>query len=51
MLAIQIPLGAVVVWLELPAFVVLVHLGFAMLILGTMVWLAAWAAPGPSPWA
>ncbi len=47
LLAIQIALGAVVVWLELPAFVVLVHLGFAMLILGAMVWLAAWVAPGP----
>ena len=46
LLAIQIALGAVVVWLELPAFVVLVHLGFAMLILGAMVWLAAWVAPG-----
>src|SRR3954447_2735174 len=33
LLAIQIGLGAVVVRLELPAMVVLVHLGFAMAIL------------------
>ncbi|HEX2184493.1 MAG TPA: COX15/CtaA family protein, partial [Chloroflexota bacterium] len=46
LLAIQIPLGAVVVWLELPPMVVLVHLGMAMLILGAMVWVATQAAPG-----
>ena len=45
LLAVQIPLGAVVVWLELPVYAVLVHLGFAMLILGTMTWLAVWTRP------
>ncbi|MGH2369887.1 MAG: COX15/CtaA family protein, partial [Chloroflexota bacterium] len=45
LLAIQIPLGAAVVWLELPPMVVLVHLGFAMLILGGLTWVAAQAGP------
>ncbi len=40
LLAVQIPLGGVVVLLELEPLVVLVHLGFAMLILGCLVWLA-----------
>jgi protoheme IX farnesyltransferase len=40
LLAVQIPLGGVVVLLELEPLVVLVHLGFAMLILGALVWLA-----------
>jgi heme A synthase len=40
LLAIQIILGAVVVWLELPGMVVLVHLGFALLILGGLTWIA-----------
>ena len=40
LLAIQIVLGAIVVRLELPAMVVLVHLGFAMAILGLLVWTA-----------
>lgn len=48
LLAVQIPLGAFVVWLELPPMVVLVHLGFAMLILGTMTWLVVQAAPVPA---
>ena len=47
LLAVQIGLGAVVVKLELPAMVVLVHLGFAMLILGLVTWIAAWAGPAP----
>ena len=41
LLALQIALGAVVVYLELPPMVVLVHLGFAMLILGGLVWVTA----------
>jgi protoheme IX farnesyltransferase len=40
LLAVQIPLGGVVVLLELDPLAVLVHLGFAMLILGCLVWLA-----------
>ncbi|MDQ3699826.1 MAG: COX15/CtaA family protein, partial [Chloroflexota bacterium] len=48
LLAVQILLGAFVVWLELPPMVVLVHLGFAMLILGTMTWLVVQAAPVPA---
>jgi protoheme IX farnesyltransferase len=47
LLAIQIGLGAVVVKLELPAMVVLVHLGFAMVILGLLTWIAVWAGPAP----
>src|SRR6266516_3592989 len=47
LLAIQIGLGAVVVKLELPAMVVLVHFGFAMLILGLLTWVAVWARPAP----
>lgn len=43
LLAVQIVLGAVVVWLELPGMVVLVHLGFAMLILGAIVWVTVLA--------
>ena len=45
LLALQIGLGAFVVWLELPPLAVLVHLGFAMLILGVLVWIATLAAP------
>src|SRR3954471_14051841 len=47
LLVIQILLGAVVVWLELPAMAVLVHLGFAMAILGLLVWIAVAAGPLP----
>ncbi len=45
LLAVQIALGAVVVRLELAPMAVLVHLGFAFLILGGLVWLAVQAAP------
>jgi heme o synthase len=45
LLAIQIALGALVVWLELPAMVVLVHLGFAMVILAMLIWVAVAAGP------
>ncbi len=45
LLAVQVPLGAFVVWLELPPMVVLVHLGIAMLILGMLTWLAVQASP------
>ncbi|HYU18944.1 MAG TPA: heme o synthase [Chloroflexota bacterium] len=48
LLAVEIGLGAVVVLLELPALAVLVHLGFAMLILGLVIWTAISASP--SPW-
>src|SRR4051794_30015129 len=47
LLVIQILLGAVVVKLELPTMVVLVHLGFAMAILGLLVWIAVAAGPLP----
>ena len=47
LLAVQIVLGAVVVRLELPAMVVLVHLTFALLILGLLVWTAVMALPAP----
>jgi heme o synthase len=47
LLPVQIMLGAVVVWLELPALVVLVHLGMAMVILAFIVWVAVAAGPNP----
>lgn len=47
-LAIQIALGAIVVRLELPAMVVLVHLGFAEVILGLLAWVAVWSRPAPT---
>ncbi|HEU5316734.1 MAG TPA: COX15/CtaA family protein [Chloroflexota bacterium] len=53
LLSLQIVLGAIVVRLELPPMAVLVHLGFAMLILGGLVWVTALEAPvsavGPPP--
>lgn len=45
LLAVQIALGALVVRLELDPLAVLVHLGFALLILGGMVWLTVLEAP------
>ncbi|MFN8523428.1 MAG: heme o synthase [Chloroflexota bacterium] len=45
LLAIQIGLGAVVVALELPGLVVMVHLGFALVILALLVWVAIAARP------
>ncbi|MFN0070679.1 MAG: heme o synthase [Chloroflexota bacterium] len=47
LLAVQILLGAVVVWLELPGMVVLVHLGFAMVILGGLTWVSVLSGPAP----
>lgn len=49
LLAIQIPLGGLVVYLELPSLVVLVHLLFALLIFGLLVWVAV-AAGAPRQW-
>src|SRR5919206_1200291 len=49
LLAVQIGLGAVVVRLELPAMVVLVHLTFALVILGLLIWVAVQASPVPQP--
>lgn len=47
LLAVQILLGAVTVWLELPPTSVILHLGAAMLLLATLVVVAAEAyAPG-----
>ncbi|HET7771207.1 MAG TPA: COX15/CtaA family protein [Chloroflexota bacterium] len=46
LLALQIALGALVVRLELDPLAVLIHLGFALLILGGMVWLTVLEAPG-----
>ena len=45
LLAVQIALGALVVRLELDPLAVLIHLGFALLILGGMVWLTVLEAP------
>src|SRR3954471_7011177 len=47
LLAVQIGLGAVVVRLELPAMVVLVHLVFALVILALLIWTALMALPAP----
>lgn len=47
LLAVQIVLGAVVVKLELPAMVVLVHLGFAMVIFALLLWIIIWSSPAP----
>ena len=44
LLALQIGLGALVVRLELDPLAVLIHLGFALLILGGMVWLTVFEA-------
>ena len=49
LLAVEIVLGGVVVLLELPPVVVVVHLAIAMLILGVLVWLAVAAGPPPRP--
>jgi len=49
LLAIQIVLGMIVVRRELPAMEVLVHLVFAMAILGLLVWTAIAAGPAPRP--
>src|SRR6187549_1084775 len=38
MLALQIALGAWVVWLETPSLVVMVHFGFALVILAFVLW-------------
>ena len=45
LLVVQIALGALVVRLELDPLAVLIHLGFALLILGGMVWLTVLEAP------
>src|SRR5919197_3308724 len=45
LLAVEIGLGAVVEKLELTAMVVLVHLGFAMLTLGLLIWIAVRSWP------
>jgi heme A synthase len=47
LLAVQIVLGAIVVRLELPTMVVLVHLTFALVILALLVWAAVMAGPLP----
>ncbi len=47
LLAVQIALGAIVVWLELNSLAVLVHLGFAILILGGLTWISVLSG-GPS---
>jgi protoheme IX farnesyltransferase len=44
---IQIGLGAIVVKLDLAAMAVVVHLGFALVILGLLTWLAVWSLPAP----
>jgi len=47
-LLVQIGLGAVTVLLELPPYIVLVHLGLAMLLLGGLVAVAVFATPLPT---
>jgi heme A synthase len=47
LLATQIGLGALVVKLELPPFMVMVHLGMAMLLLALLIGIAALASPAP----
>ncbi|MBI4496861.1 MAG: protoheme IX farnesyltransferase [Chloroflexi bacterium] len=47
LLAVQIALGAVTVYLELPPPVVAVHLSLAMLILAALIWVAVAAGPAP----
>ena len=47
LLALQVGLGAVVVKMELPPFIVMVHLGMAMLLLALLIGLAALASPPP----
>lgn len=46
LLAAQIVLGAIAVLYELPPYVVLVHLAFAMAILGLLVWMSVQATDG-----
>lgn len=48
LLVVQVLLGRLVVLLELPPMAVLVHLGFAVLILGGLVWVTVQAAGLPS---
>jgi protoheme IX farnesyltransferase len=45
LLLIQIVLGGVVVLLELPALVVMVHLGFALVILALLIWVCIASRP------
>ncbi|HLI29432.1 MAG TPA: COX15/CtaA family protein [Chloroflexota bacterium] len=49
LLAVQIPLGGLVVYLEVLPSAVFVHLTFALLILGLLVWVAVAAGPRPVP--
>jgi heme A synthase len=48
LLGIQVILGAIVVKLELPPSIVMIHLGMAMLLLGLLIGVAALASPRPS---
>ena len=50
LLAAQVLLGKLVVELELATMAVLVHLGFALMILGILVWIATAAGPPPRVW-
>ncbi|MBV9356887.1 MAG: COX15/CtaA family protein, partial [Chloroflexi bacterium] len=47
LLPIQILIGRIVVLLELPAMAVLVHLGFALVILALLVGITVFAGPAP----
>ncbi len=49
LLVAQILLGAVTVWLELPPWIVVVHLAVAFTILGLLVWTAVAASPATLP--
>lgn len=50
LLVIQVLLGAVTVWLELPPWSVILHLGTAMLLLWALLLAAQGAADGPPSW-
>jgi protoheme IX farnesyltransferase len=48
LLVVQIALGAIVVWLELNSLAVLIHLGFAVLILGGLTWISVLSGGPPA---
>lgn len=50
LLVVQVLLGAITVWLELPPWSVILHLGTAMLLLCTLLLAAQGAVDGPPSW-
>lgn len=49
LLAIQVALGAITVWLSLPPWTVILHLGTAMLLLAVLLVIARGSSPGLRP--